>query len=200
MAFIPVADAAQAIVAFQHNDQDWTFGLWFTQASFGVTEQETLAIALDGWVHSSLKTHISQDADYLGVTVYDQRSSSAPVVIENANAGACTGAVDILPLNTALVLTFYTAARGRTARGRCYFAGVSEGNFTDGAFTAGIAAALESAFGAMHTSVLSQNWTPVVVSKYENGLPRAAGLARAITDVQCRSVRPGTQRRRIDRT
>lgn len=199
MTFIPTDDCALAIIEYVFDGQQFTNGLWFTKDSFTLADQTNLADAVDAETASELLPAFSDDVTYLKTTVYDQRSETAPVVINNDGTGPGSAATEPTPINVAMVLTLYTASRGRTARGRLYVSGFSENAITDGEFTQAMADIVVAWGNALDAAADAIGWTWSVVSKQVGGVPRASGLARPVTTIEVRDLKVGTQRRRVDR-
>jgi len=91
---------------------------------------------------------------------------------------------DLLPGNCSLSISFRTAGRGRSSRGRNYFVGLVEsqvnGDVVNGGNVDAYQTLYEELIGA--GSVVT-GWQWVVVSRFFNGAPRTAGLAQPVTAV-----------------
>lgn len=201
MAFIPVPDCALAVVNFTATDGE-TFSntFWFAYPNFSLSDQENLAAAIDSSFAGPFKSNpLSSYISYTNTTVYDMRTSTGPIVVNVTSAGAGGQSVDVAPLNVAGVVTYYTASRGRSGRGRGYFTGMPDENWVNGYLTTAVANGLVGLLGAMQSATALQGWDWVVVSRYTNGAPRPEGVYNAITNILMRSRKAGTQRRRIDR-
>lgn len=102
-----------------------------------------------------------------------------------------------LPNNIALCLTKLTARSGRSYRGRIYICGLVEtqvtGNLVLNASADAIRTAVKNIFVLGGASTIGG----VVVSRENQGTPRASGVATVITDVVLRDYRVDTQRRRL---
>lgn len=199
MAFIPVPNAVLARWNFTLGTQSFSVNPWFSKAGFTFADQTDLANALDGIVVAELKPFMSSSASYVNVTAYDMRSETAPIVVNSDGAGPGSGDAFNMPINCACVLTLYSATRGRSGRGRLYFAGFNEGDIDNGTWSVGLETALEDLGTQMKAAVEAIGWTWVVASRYTAGAARTEGVTYAITNWAVRSRSVGTQRRRVDR-
>lgn len=199
MAFIPLPHGAMAVVHHSLGTEQWSNTLWFTKTDYVLADQQDLADRVDSTYAGNMLARYSNQMTYDGVTVYDMRSEIGAIVTDNDGAGNGGSAGDILPIQTALVLTLYTAARGKNGRGRLYLAGFSENQFSNTAFILAEETAAEAFATAMIASAAAGGWTWVVASRYNNGAPRAAAVPYAITQGVVRNRQAGTQRRRVDR-
>lgn len=111
---------------------------------------------------------------------------------------AGTGSGAAMPNSVATVTSFRTAGRGRSSRGRNFFPGLTEnyvtGNEVALAVINDIVAAYELLMGG---GTFPSAWVWVVLSRFLDGSPRAAGLAQAIVDVLSTSLTVETQRGRL---
>lgn len=199
MAFIPVVDCVKAVIEFTAGSRQWTNTWWFTQHEFDQDNMQTLATALWAQTESVFMPVVVDDVTLTKVTIYDMSAEDAPVVTytDDPVAGGVTG--EMSPLSVALVMTFYTNARGRSGRGRIYLTGASESAIANGVYTGTFYARAQTYCEAIQSAALGLGWNHVVVSFFENNVPRAAGLARAVQDITRRSSIPGNQRRRAGR-
>jgi hypothetical protein len=200
MAFIATQHAAMARIEFGLGTQFFSVNPWFTKDTFSTTDQEALADLVDAATTSVLKPRMSSEISYYRVTVYDMRTETGAIVVNNDGNGACAISNPPAYINSACVLTLYTANRGRSGRGRLYFGGFSVGDTENGHWKAQIRTDCEGFYDTLNTAALAAGWTPVVVSRYTAGGPRPSGLAQPVTEWSVRSLLMGTQRRRIDRT
>lgn len=100
------------------------------------------------------------------------------------------------PNNVTLSVTWVTAFRGRSFRGRTYHIGLKESEVGQNEVTVSYAGIMAAFYGALFTSVPSTGETMVVVSYREGNAPRAEGLATPIIGISInRTV--DSQRRRL---
>lgn len=103
-----------------------------------------------------------------------------------------------LPGSDSCCLSFRTANRGRSARGRNYVTGLTEGQVTGNS----VLLSEINAFVALYELLLGggtfpAGWEWVVVSRILDGLPRAAAFVQEITNVISTDVVVDSQRGRL---
>lgn len=200
MTFVPFTNTALAVVRYTTSAaEEFSNTLWFDKAGFTTTDQQDLADLLDiGWA-TSLKTLQSSYVTYVETVVYDMRSETAPIKVANSASGAGALGEDPAPLHTALVYTLYTDQRGRSGRGRLFLCGFIENSFTGGLWNSTVVTTINPWMQDIEDDAAAGGWTWVVASRNTNGAPRTTGVTNAVTSWSVRSLKPGTQRRRLDR-
>lgn len=103
---------------------------------------------------------------------------------------------DPLPNNNALVISFRTAFRGRSYRGRNYIAGIPESSTTLSSASGAFVTGLLTAYNALTAVAAANDCEHVVVSLYENGAERATGIATPVTAYVIVDAVIDSQRRR----
>lgn len=102
-----------------------------------------------------------------------------------------------LPNNVSYTVSFVTALRGRSFRGRNYIAGIpadgADGNQIDPTFRTG----LLSFYDTLRNAVATEGWTMVVVSRTSNGAPRVTGVTTPINAITTYDTYLDSQRRRL---
>lgn len=199
MAFIPVQHAAMVRIELIENGQGFSINPWFSKTDYTLLDLQSLADAVDQVVTVDLKPDINSSIQYVGSRAYDMRNDQGDVVFVSDGAGNGAAPNDPLPIAVCCVLTLYTAQRGRSGRGRLYFAGFSEHVTEGGLWLQALSDKVELFYSNLVTVVTSIGWTPVVASKYHNGAPRPTAFAYPVTSWAVRNNNFGIQRRRIDR-
>lgn len=199
MTFVPMEQGARAVVRWTHGAETFSNVFHFTKGNFTTPDMEALAAAVQLAAVSNLKYALSPDVSLVKTEVYDVRSSTGAVVEDTTGAGAGGGSGDTIPINTALVVTLYSATRGRAGRGRCYVAGMPESLMTNGIFTSGAIALGEEYVEYVQSRAASEGWTLCVRSAQLDKQPINPAVGRPIVSIVCRNGYPGTQRRRVDR-
>lgn len=97
------------------------------------------------------------------------------------------------------VVTFKTAQRGRSSRGRNYFPGIGEEQVAASTISSTYLTALDAAYSLLLAPAFSPNWEWHVVSRYSAGQPRAVGVALPVQAVVITSPLVGSQRGRVGR-
>ena len=128
MAFIPTPNAVRASVLGTIDGQLCVITLWFVgTAPATTTDLDNLAGALIDWVTLELLPLLSNGYSVFSVNVVAQDTSFAPSVSSSTGLPA-VGAVNSATQapQVAGVVSFRTANRGRSSRGRNYVPGVPE--------------------------------------------------------------------------
>lgn len=200
MAFQILDDGALAVIEMGGAEDRWTNTLWFTKNGFTTTDMQELADDLHDWFGTNVMPEFN-DIWYLKkVTVYDMRSSGAPLRLDAKTEvqGGVTGSP--ASVNAAAVITFYTDLRGRSFRGRNYLAGFDEADQGSDTITnATRLTNLETAYGLLISAPPGTGWTWKVASRYANGAERPQILATVVESVDIRNNKLGSQRRRVRR-
>jgi len=199
MTFIPTPNAVRATMQgiVQSNEANYT--LWFlgaapaTLASLG-----DLGDALQDWWQSSMQALLSTDYTLASVYLLAQDSNTAPFLTQTLttdNAGTVASGV-IIP-QTAPVIKFSTANRGRSGRGRNYVPGAPISMLaTPGVLSTTARGNLLAAYAFLPTATGPAGFTHVVVSHQHDGVPLTSGLAQTVTGYAMTSLSVGTVRKR----
>lgn len=199
MTFVPLEQGARAVVRFTHGSETFSNVFHFTKGNFTTSDMEDLAAAVQLAASANLKYALSPQVSLVKTEVYDVRTSTGAVVENTAGAGAGGGSGDTVPINTALVVTIYSATRGRAGRGRVFVAGLPESLMDNGVFNSGAITLGEEYVDNVMSRAASAGWTLVVRSAQLDKTPLNPAVGRPIVSVVCRNGVPGTQRRRVDR-
>jgi hypothetical protein len=165
----------------------------------------------DAFDTSGIATYLSTDTKIDHIVVTDLDSVGAPQFLGAFDAFAGASGADYLPLQTAGMIEWQTALRGRSFRGKTFLAGFTEAA-SDGAPVAGLLTDLD-ALGDALIDAIHDTGPPTrdlaVVSRFSGSqlvdigggqivkrpLPRAEAIATAITGRSSETVWK-TQRRR----
>lgn len=199
MTFIPTPNAVRVVVKYAQGGQAFSNVFYFTKSSFTHTDMVNLAGAIDDFC-SGWRASISDGITYVGTDVYDARSSTGEIVQDATGAGPGGLSGEELPISLAVVVTLRTSARGRSGRGRVYVSGFNEGGITDGIFTSTTGTNAKNYVDGILSAGSNQGFAMVVRSTQEDHVVQNPANTRTVTLTEVRSLLPGTQRRRIDRT
>jgi hypothetical protein len=199
MTYQAVPNTAAFVVEFGSAELQWTNTFHYMKSGFLQSELETAANVLWNVMAAYYMPIVSNNFSLRKVTAYDLRSPDAPVVVFTDTPVPGSDAADTLTLQDALILTLYTNTRGRSGRGRVYFAGFTESDQTDGEFTSTVASDIATLASHLHLDLLGYGWVWVVVSRYLDGVKREEGSPIIITTYSVRSNIPGSQSRRTRR-
>jgi hypothetical protein len=200
MPFIPAAQTIQAEMRYLYSTQKCENVLYF-QASAGVSVSlmQTLGNNLIGWWNTNFKPLVSTILQLNEVYLTDLTTQTGPTVsVVTGLPSAGTDASEVMPFNVSLCISFRTAGRGRSARGRNYLLGMTEadvnGNGVLSTFFSPILAAYTTLIGA-GTFTPGLQW--VVVSRQFNGVDRSNALVQPITSCLFVDSIVDSQRRRL---
>jgi len=200
MPFIPVPNVLQAELRFDYGSQKCENVVYF-EGSAGVTP--VLASSLGGQLVSWWNTHFKTPSPtVMGLReVYITDLTSATSFTVSYVAGLPSfglSAVDPLPFNCAHCVSFRTAARGRSGRGRNYVMGLSDSEAAASTISTtrvNLDVAAYAALVGAGTFVAGLQF--VVVSRFLDGNPRTVGLARPVTSVLSVDSVMDSMRRRL---
>jgi len=108
-----------------------------------------------------------------------------------------TAAGTALPAHTTIALSLRTGLAGRSARGRLYYVGLSEGMVGTDFLASANATAILGNFNILRANLLAADFAWSVVQRVSNGIPLSNGVDRQITDLLFVDLRVDTQRRRL---
>lgn len=201
MPFLPTPDGIKVVVN-QSLAQQEVVNVLHVRAT-GAHDQAALAsiaaAVRDIWA-SALMPNLSSQLQLLNVTATDievEGGAQAVAVPAEAEFGGQTG--DPLPNNCALVVTLRTARVGRSYRGRVYLAGLSETLTIGNNVTQAMATNVQNAFNQLAVGLEALGAGLAVLSRRNQGQPRAAGVLTLVTAVEVRNTRVDSQRRRLPR-
>lgn len=206
MPFVPVPNTVLCEFRMTADLQQVENTVYFELADTPAADDMTdLAELLRDWWISEYAPLVWQGVQLREVVVTDLSSASGPQVSVSPAVAAFGGQTgDPLPTNVSLTVSFRTALRGRSFRGRNFVVGLTE-VMTTGANTLGpgTLSAWIDAYTALLAlgSPLTATW--VVVSRFSgvdaNGrpIPRAAGVTTPVTSVTIVDNIIDSQRRRL---
>ena len=203
MPFIPTPNAVQAELIYNWDSQICETVLDYVKASpWNSDSMAELAEGLLETWNANLKGSMPTTLSLIGVRVTDISSQTGPVVEQGIGLPSVgTAASPSLPNNVAIVFTKRTGLRGRSYRGRIYHPGLLESNVVGNTVDAVTAAALRSkweAFLAIPLTVAADEALMVVVSRQNNNVPRAEGVATLVENLTTDGI-VDSQRRRLPR-
>jgi hypothetical protein len=143
----------------------------------------------------------ANDLTWTAIVGTDLTTATSPVrtlVFSSPVPGLQSG--EPLPANCAAAVSFRTAARGRSARGRNYVAGLLESYVTFNVIDSTIIDLYVGSYEHFRTSSdKPAGWDWGVFSRFHAGAPRTAGLFQPITSCISSSPRVDSQRKRTGR-
>lgn len=198
MAFVPFPTGIQAELRFLLDEQRVENTLWFDAGGTPTTAQlEDVALMLTAWAASDLLSALSNQISLMEVYVTSQASNTAPTYSSTAGMPIPGGIASVaVPNQCALGVTFRTAARGRTARGRNYVAGIPQTKLVSNTWDTTWANDIRAGYGNLIADAATAGVTWCVASKRFNNADRATGLLRPVTSVALVDYIVDSQRRR----
>jgi len=182
MPYQPVAQTAQVTIEGRMDGQLTILDLYF-QNSGAVTQLNlgNIASAVSNWIQLQLAPLLSNDWTSLRVKAVDLDTQTGPVSEAPAVfAGGVTS--EAAPNNVAACVSFRTAQRGRSGRGRNFVPGIPNSVITLNTMTSIFIGDLVAAYSQLvGPGTFSAGWQWCVVSRFENNVKRAAGLVIPIT-------------------
>lgn len=205
MPFVPVANTALVEVRFSEHLQQIENTLWFEfPTDPGSVDLEALAEAVFDWWVAELQSIVSSDVELREVTATSMTSATSPVgafVPPTPTFGTSTSNGE--PGNVTMSVSFRTALRGRSFRGRNYAIGLTEDQVDGNSFVTGLTPLWQAAYTALIPAAVGAGWLWVVASRFSgvdgsgNPIPRAAGVTTPVTSVVVVDDHVDSQRRRL---
>lgn len=199
MVFIPTLNACKIEVRQSLFGQNIENTLYFQHlGTIDTPDMEALGSYVEEWFTEQVMTgNLSVDLIYRETVVTELTTDSSPSLTINTAAGFTgTNITAGLPGNVAFSVSFRTNARGRSARGRNYVAGIPESVVTGNAVQPSFANSLVTGYKYLTVTPLAE-WTWGVLSLQEDLQPREFGLMREITNVVYADLWIDSQRRRL---
>jgi hypothetical protein len=175
------------------------------ESAWDATSLEELATEVAAWWNSSYSNLCSTSVQLTEVVCTDLTAETGgQVSVAGGGAlGVVTGGK--LPGNCSLAVSFRTALRGRSYRGRNYIVGIPETYMFDTSKVADdYVAAVLDAYEGFLTAIGTAGWTWVVLSRYEGvdpdthrPIPREAGVMTPVLNVVVVDKTIDSQRRRL---
>lgn len=130
---------------------------------------------------SLMATQVALKHTY-GTDLTTQSSPTYTSLLTGPTTGSQAG--DMLPRNDTLSVSFRSANRGKSSRGRNYWWGFVESQVTNSLVSSGLTTSIVAAYeGMIGTGAVSAGWTWGVFSRKTLGAWRTTGLFQPITSV-----------------
>lgn len=200
MPFIAVPNVVEAELIMELFGQRIENTLYFSrEAEWSPAQMIELGEALQVWWADQYAENVTADLTLVDVVVTDLSSDTAPSIAVPAPPDT-TGltAPPTAPGSVCITISFRTAGRGRSSRGRNYISSLSEGHIIGNDIDGGT----RDAIVANYAALLEGEYLPtgvawVVVSRYHDNAPRVTGISVPITSVTMTDTAVDTQRRRL---
>jgi len=134
------------------------------------------------WYVDSVIPQAPSNLSLNSVTAVDlTEQNSTGVEIFSAPAVSGGGGEASLPGNVTFTVKWLTLLRGRSYRGRTYHVGVRPGLVSGNTLTSSALTVFQTAYSALLAETILGGLNLVVVSRFENKLPRTVGVTTPIT-------------------
>jgi hypothetical protein len=159
--------------------------IWVYKAPpIGVSDLQTAASSVGSWCNTHILPRCHNSVSLTLISAYDMGVQNGAVY--NTTAGlpiAGSQGFDCSAVNASLVISWRTANRGRSGRGRFYCPPCNEDNIETNGYRVGLGqqAAIAAAAGALAGIVQGSGLQHVIVSYFLNKLPRAVPLVQQVT-------------------
>ena len=199
MSFVPAADTVKVDATYILFAQQVINTFWFRKRAGApdVTDLIALGEAFNTFIVDDILTALSQDITYIGCVVADQSSISGAAIEAPITPVAGSVASDALPGAMCACVTFLTAGRGRSARGRNYVSGVPLSVRTGNNFSAGFGTDLVNNYNAILDAPFDADWEWVVASHITGGADRPTALLEPVLGTRVADLNLDCQRRRL---
>lgn len=151
------------------------------------------------WWNASIRPYLSNQLTLreIYLTRLDSATAEAYLFVPPTPLPVGGDTAAAMPGNVSLAVSFRTANRGRSYRGRNFIVGLVEPAVTGNAVSSDFASGMQTGYGALLTGAIADDWDWVVVSRFTAGAPRATGIATPITSVSVVDPYVDSQRRRL---
>jgi hypothetical protein len=206
MPFVPVAETVLAEIRMTLDSQEIENTLYFgLGATPAVGAMVTLTNDLFDWWTGNIAPQMSDQVQLREIVLTSLETATGPQVSfspPTAETGALSSPV--LPSNVAITVSFRTALRGRSFRGRNYFPGLTDSQVSGNTVSSVSVLAIRDAYAALLASPVADDGQWVAVSRFSGvdpvtglPIPRVAGVATPITSVVVVDATVDSQRRRL---
>lgn len=206
MASVPVANTAEAEVRMLLDAQHVENTLYFEYgAPPDASQLLSLGNGLISWWTTNMAPLTPASTVLSEVVCTDLTTPTGPqaTAVPLASTPGTMGTT-VLPSNDSFTISFRTALRGRSYRGRNYIVGLGASQVAGNNMVLGYADAFVTAYEALFALATAEGCTWVVVSRYsgvdpvtKKPIPRAAGVVTPITTVLYVDLVVDSQRRRL---
>lgn len=201
MPFVPVPNTAQFNLRGTYLGEQVENTLYVrSSAAWTPASLQQVTTNMSAWWATTVLPLLSTSYVYRECYGVDLTSNTGPTATETpvgTEFGSQNG--DPLAGSIALCVSFRTASRGRSFRGRNYVCGVVEPNITGNTIASAWAESVVLAYQILLVpdEVLAPGFEWVVASRFANKQPRSSGIATPVTSVLVVDYFVDSQRRRL---
>jgi hypothetical protein len=206
MPFVPVPNTALVEVRMQANAQQVENTLWFTFPDPPDADAlATLCAQIRTWWVTFIAPLTSSAVQLREIQATSMHSATAPTAALSPATLTIGGSTpNIVSNNVTMAVSFRTASRGRSFRGRNYIVGLTEDQVAGNQVVAGITTLWLAAYEHLLGSAATPGSIWVVASRFSGvsgpehtPVPRAAGIVTEVTSVVVVDDNVDSARRRL---
>lgn len=199
MPFVPAPNVAMVEMRYTYQGQQVENTLYFeAQGTISVAIMNTLGANLAALYSSLVQANMPTSLSLREIYITDLTTETSPTV-------TFTGTLPLvgndgqpaMPSSVTLTMSFRTNGRGRSSRGRNYLLGITENEVDNNFVSSTFYGPWESFYQGLLDLAEDETWTWVVLSRIQDGLPRAVGLAQPVTSFLVVDTVVDNQRRRL---
>lgn len=200
MAFQSVPETAEIVIKYLGNTQNMVTVLQARlPGGYALVDLIALAAAVDAAVATSWLPIQTLDVTYIDTTVRGLEFINDQETANGSSSGPGASVNTGLPGNVTHSIKKSTGLTGRSARGRVFWIGMPRNvlQINENLLTIADSQAIEDAVDAMRVAIAATIWTPVVVSRFLDKLPRTTGATFTWIASQAVDINVDSQRRRL---
>jgi len=206
MPFVPVPTCALVEIRMECMGQQIENTLWFELGDPPTVSALTdLCNTIRDWWRTDCKQLITESLvvrEYVATSMDTATGPQHTLPGDVLDVGAASP--NPMPLGTTMTVSFRTAMRGRSFRGRNYVVGLTEDQVAGNSILSGVATDWREAYEGLLAPVLLIGWRWVVVSRFsgidpttKKPIPRLEGIHTPVTGVVIVDEFVDSQRRRL---
>jgi len=199
MAFVPGPRVIQAEMRYTYQGQQVENVLYFQKDSaVTVADMQGLGGALAASYQNEVQANMPTSLSLREIYLTDLTTQTSPTFTYTAILPLVgTDGQPAMPNNVTLCISFRSAGRGRSSRGRNYLLGITENEVDNNFVNTSCSVPWESFFLDLLGYSTPGPFTWVVFSRVLNGADRAVGLAQPVQSFTIVDTVVDTQRRRL---
>jgi hypothetical protein len=157
-----------------------------------------MAAIIGGWYRTNVLPNLSSAVQLVECAATDMTTNVGATGTWVAPSGSVGGLVSpSLPNNVAMCVSFRTAGRGRSNRGRNFVPGLAEDGVSANTILAARAALITTAYNSLIGTIADNAGTWVIASRVSEGVPRLIGQTSPVTAALVTDLYVDSQRRRL---
>lgn len=200
MPFVPVPNSVQVEIRGLYFNQRVENTIWMRSIAGDMTAAvvDACSLVFDWWI-ASVMPQLSVDYSLREVYASDQSNrfgptnTQVPVTVQQGGLNSA-GA----PGGTSLAVSFRTAGRGRSFRGRNFIVGIPKTQIVGNVVVQAYRESIQSAYAALLPQGEDVGLVWVVASRYSLGAARESGVTTPVQSVVVTDPSVDSQRRRLD--